>query len=517
VGAFGAAQPRQRDIGRGAFTVGLFSILVVGGAARFYQLSELPLWMDEVYSYFVSTQRLDQILFNNVDNHPPLFYALQHLWTAINPDIGAIRIPAATIGTLTVLIVTLATSDLLSRLAGLVAGAFLALSTGHIYFSQDARMYPLLAFGLALATWGLVGLADRDRRKYYAILYLIGATIAVYSQIVALIYLAILNGLTVACAWLTGNEKRGFYLWWLGVNVVLLIISLPWLLSIPKAMGAFSGLRPASSTLTRWFFGNLVGFPGLPPPFKTLAAALILLVYVIGAVFAWRSGRRTLAAVSIGTLAIYPLALALLNLVIPILANRVFIPCVIPASMLCGGAVASLRRPITQMVLLVVVLPLAASSAIEAHRLQVKPEDMPQALALADTHGFAGAPILTCHFLTAATAHLYAPGRLVFFPGKGSELIRFDDRILEAISLPIAERWQVDGGSMPSFLFKHGLVVNPATEWNSVEQVVVISVGCDMTRLLTSLGFHKVDAPILTYPGRVIFESLWTELGLWSR
>jgi hypothetical protein len=245
------------------------------------------------------------------------------------------------------------------------------------------------------------------------------------------------------------------------------------------------------------------------------------LVYAIGAVFAWRSGRRIFAAVTLGILAIYPLTLATLTLVTPILANRVFIPCVIPASMLFGVAVASLRRPVAQMALLTVVLLLAAWSEVEAYRLRVKPEDMPQALALVDAHGFAGAPILSCHFLAAGTAHLYAPDRAVFFPGAGNELIQFNDRILGALSLPL--RQQRNMALMRSFLKKNDLIIDPATAWTSVERVVFNTTGCNsnsirfLEQLLTCLGFRQIDAPILTRPERDVIEVLATELSLWSR
>ena len=506
-----------------AFAIAVVSILVVGSAARFYHLSALPIWMDEAYSYFVSKQPLDHILFNKIDNKPPLFYALQHLWTAINPNLAAIRVPAAVLGSLTVLIIILATVDLLSRRAGSAAGALLALSAGHIYFSQDARMYTLLAFGLALATWGLIGFADRNGRGFYAVTYLMGAAVAVYCHPVALIYLAILNGLTLGCALLIGGEKRRFYLSWLIVNFLLLVGGLPWFLSLSEATSSFPGLRPQDVTATEWFVRNLIGFPGLPSPIKTPVDAFILAIYLMGAVLVWRSGRKTFAVVTIGMLAIYPTALAIVNIHTPILANRTFIPCVIPASMLFGGAVVSLRRPLAQTTLLIVVLSLATWSALTTNRLQVKPEDTPQALALIDAHGFADAPILSCHFFTAGTAFLYAPGKTIVFFGTGNELIRFDNRILDALSLPAVERQHVDSGSMRRLLIERGLIIHPSTDWSSVRHVSWISAGCDAktTRskewLLTSLGFHKVDAPVLKAPERVVFESLWTELSLWSR
>jgi hypothetical protein len=468
--------------------------------------------MDEAYSYFISTRPLNEILFNKIDNHPPAFYTLQHLWTAIDPDPGVIRVPAAVIGSLTIAIIILATSDLFSRVAALAAGALLAASTGHIYFSQDARMYSLLTLGLALASWGLIGLADYNDKKYYATLYLIGATIACYSHVVALLYLGILNGLTFASIWLTADDGgRQFYRAWLLVNLLLLAASLPWLLSLGDAVNRFVGLNPTSSFLTHWCFRNLVGFPGLPLPIKLFADAFILLVYTFGAAFVWRSGRRTLALVSIGMLVLYPTALALLNFATPILANRVFIPCVIPASILFGAAVASFGRRVAQIALLMIVLSIAAWSDVEANKLEAKAEDMPQVLALVDAHGFSEAPMLTCHVLTAATAHLYAPRKAVYFAVKNGT-VRFDDSLVKALSRPAAELGE-----------RFKLTVDPASEWSSAQQIAFMSTGCDKIelgseeKLLTSLGFQKVAAPTFKRSKRVVIESMWSELSLWAR
>ena len=518
-----AIERPQHDMSDPVFVVGLLSIFALGCVVRFYGLSELPLWMDEAFSYVVSTLPLPTILFNKIDNHPPLFYALQHFWMLIDPNIRVFRVPVAAVGSVTVLIVALATSDLVNRRAGLTAGALLALSTGHIYFSQDARMYPLLAFGLALATWGLLGFVDGDGRKRYLAIYLVGALIAIYSQIVALIYLAILNIATLGSALLNGTKDR-ILLWGLTVNVVLLVLSLPWLVSIPEAIRLFHALPPMSATLIHWFFRNIVGFPGIPLPFKIAADAFMLFVYAIGAFFAYRNGRRTFAAVTISILAIYPLALGALNFFTPILANRVFIPCVIPASMLGGAAVALLKRSVARAVLLAAMFLLAAWSEVETFQLRVKQEDLPQALALIDGSGFHEAPILACQG-TVGTARLYAPGRAVFLIGDGAvgdrdELIRFNDRMLGAFfSLPYTERAQ--RVLMRSFLLKNDLIIDPAIALNSVDRLVLIPTTCpadivhSLEKLLECLGFRKIDAPILKRPRREVIKSLWTKLSLW--
>jgi len=95
----------RHDLADGPFIVGLLIVFLVGCAARFYQLDHTPIWMDEAYSHFVSVQSLGNIVFNKIDNHPPLFYILQHFWNDLNSNAELIRFPAAAIGSLTVLVV----------------------------------------------------------------------------------------------------------------------------------------------------------------------------------------------------------------------------------------------------------------------------------------------------------------------------------------------------------------------------------------------------------------------------
>ena len=509
----------RRDLADRPYIIGLLIVFLFGCAARFYQLDHTPIWMDEAYSYFVSTQPLGNIAFNKIDNHPPLFYILQHFWNDLNSNAELIRFPAAAIGSLTVLVVALATSDLFNRVAGLSAGALFALSTGHVYFSQEARMYALLCFGLAIATWGLLGLMTRDRKKIYTAVYLIGAGISVYSQAVALIYLAILNGLALASTALMPTQRTALLRHWLAANLLLLVISLPWLLSLREATQSFQGLPLDSSLLVHWFFRNIVGFPGLPFPIKQLADALILLAYVLGAVWLWNSGQRTLAILSVGALLIFPAAIALLNLNTPILANRIFVPCLIPAAMLFGSCVAMLKRPLARTAMLSVTLLFAAWSSIEAKHLQVKTEDTPQALALINANGFGTAPILCSNFWTAGTAYFYAPNREILFPGVDRELIRFNDRMLAAYSLPAAERVRIEDGRMRRLLIDNGLILDPDKDWTSLQQVAVISASKDLRekRLLASLGFTEVAAPPLTSPRQLVFQPLSTNISLWKR
>lgn len=515
------ADERVGDLSASAFLIGLLFIVGVGTAIRFYGLSEQPVWMDEAHTYFASRRPLIDILFNRIDNHPPLFYAVQHFWTLINPAITAVRVPVAAMGSATILIVALATADLINRRAALAAAAFLALSTGHIYFSQDARMYSQLTLGLALATWGALGFVNGKNHIAYLVLYLVGAAIAIYSQVVALPYLAILNFLAIVCLFVEG--KRTGLLSALVVNLILLVLCLPWLLSLPEAIDTFEGLGQQTIRMSVKFIRDLIGFPGVRPPFNFAADAFILLLYVSGAILAWKNGWRTFVLIVLGLLVLYPLTLNALSLFTPILASRVFIPCTILASMLFGAALMSLRRPLMQTPLLTAVLLIGVWSEVEAARLRTSPEDVPQVLAIADDRGFTRAPILACYILPAATAHLYAPDReVVFLGGKKDEFIRFNARMPEAFSLPMKDRIQY-GASMRDFLAENNLFTDPKVAWASYERIILVTTNCwankvrFLEKYLGDIGFRKIGAPDLKRPERSIIEPMWTEFSLWSR
>ena len=163
------------DIAFGTFLWSCALVLLLGSALRLWDLGSVPLWKDEAFTVLAGRLPLDQILLNEIDNHPPLIYIIEHAWLMLFPDLRLARMPMATAGIATVAAVLLATSDLYSRRAALWAGLLLAVSTGHIYFSQDARMYPLLVLGLSLASWGCAGLLSPRylSRNSYAGLYLV--------------------------------------------------------------------------------------------------------------------------------------------------------------------------------------------------------------------------------------------------------------------------------------------------------------------------------------------------------
>ena len=145
----------------------LLAIVALGGFLRVYQIGSKGLWLDESFSVWLGWQPVGEMLswLVNIDQHPPLYYTLLHLWMALGDDAAAVRALSALLGTLTIPVVYL----LGRRLAddddkvGLLAALILAVSPFHVRFAQEARMYTLLTLNASLALYALVHLLTDPR------------------------------------------------------------------------------------------------------------------------------------------------------------------------------------------------------------------------------------------------------------------------------------------------------------------------------------------------------------------
>ena len=145
----------------------LLMLIIVAGAiaVRFYNLGGQSLWSDEGNSAALATRSLIQIARDaSHDIHPPLYYWLLHVWTRIA---GASEVGLRSFSALTGLLLALTAGAVGRRLFGLTTGlvtAFvMALSPFAVYYSQEARMYSLLALEATLAVvafWGYVRQED---------------------------------------------------------------------------------------------------------------------------------------------------------------------------------------------------------------------------------------------------------------------------------------------------------------------------------------------------------------------
>jgi 4-amino-4-deoxy-L-arabinose transferase-like glycosyltransferase len=147
--------------------------------------SNSGLWIDEIYSLvdFFRVPLGRMVTAFPRDNHHPLYSALAHLSIAAFGEAPwSIRLPAVLFGTATVPLLYGLGRYVGSRREALLAAALLAVSYHHIWFSQNARGYAMLAFFTIACTWTLLRILDGGPRRL-AVLYGASAAFGTYTHL----------------------------------------------------------------------------------------------------------------------------------------------------------------------------------------------------------------------------------------------------------------------------------------------------------------------------------------------
>lgn len=162
------------------------AVVFVGAVLRLGDLSAESLTSDEMYSiHFVRNYAPVEFLaqYPTIDPHPPLYYLVLDAWTTVfGVSELAARFPAAAFG-----VATVATTYLLGRRTfdsrvGLVAATLVALSTLHLYHSQEVRMYSLLTLVTVLSTYFFVGAVESADRNA-TVLYVVSTVVLLYTHV----------------------------------------------------------------------------------------------------------------------------------------------------------------------------------------------------------------------------------------------------------------------------------------------------------------------------------------------
>jgi mannosyltransferase len=219
--------------------------LLLSFALRFYRLDAQSLWADEGASIVQAGRSLSAIAFHTArDIHPPLYYYLLHFWVQFLGDGEiAVRSLSAILGVLLVGLIFLLgrrLADPADNKTGLVAAFVAALSPFQVYYSQEARMYILLAaLGAATVYAALryveaehqagAGLKPAPTEVYlWAAVYVLAAAGGLYTHYAFPAVLAAVNLAYLAAAWRDGPGWRRVGRWLL-LQCGALLLFAPWL------------------------------------------------------------------------------------------------------------------------------------------------------------------------------------------------------------------------------------------------------------------------------------------------
>jgi mannosyltransferase len=269
----------------------LLIIFTLAALLRGLGINQRPLWYDEAFSVLYAEKGMQAMLSVTGsgaqaaagEEHPLGYYLFLWVWMRIFGESPlAVRSLSVLVGLGSLALVYLFTRRLFNPRLALYLGMLAAVSPFQVHYSQEVRMYALLAFFLILCTWSLWE-GMRSQAWGWWLVFSLSAASAQYTHHLAAFYLFPL-ALTPL---ITRNARavKRLVLATLGA----LLLYLPWLVRLPaqfaKIEGAYWTQSPGIDRLVTTLLSFVVNLP-LPPGW--LPAALFDSLFLTG-LAAWQT------------------------------------------------------------------------------------------------------------------------------------------------------------------------------------------------------------------------------------
>ena len=243
-----------------------WGVLAVAVVLRLLWVGRESLWLDESYSWWISTGSWDRAATGEPTN-PPLYYLMLHLWTKVfgTSEAGLRSLSVAgSVGS--VYLVYLLGRELFSWRIAVTAAAYQAVSSFQIYYAQEARCFAWLVFWLLLASYCQLRAWRPDTKSAagWMALFFAAAVLSLYTHFIAIFFLAV-QGLLSLIWWLRGKIGKGRFWMHAGASVAALLVYLPWLEQMLKASsGGGQKRRYLLLKLPQTYFSFLFGDTLIP-------------------------------------------------------------------------------------------------------------------------------------------------------------------------------------------------------------------------------------------------------------
>ncbi len=342
-------------------------ILVLAASVRFLGISDESLWLDEGVSVYASRMSGSALInWTAADIHPPFYYLALKCWTLFGQSEFAFRSFSAVLGILTVLAVYYVCLDLFDNKVGLTASLLLAVNPVNVYYSQEARMFSLMALLVLVSCYAFWKCLGASGKKFFAV-YVVSSVLMLYThyfgllvfcfQALYLIVLFFLNSRMIK------NAKAI-----ISCLIAVFLLYVPWLPTLYGAVfnpqvGMAWMPKPDLFLLRDCYVGMMGGFAPDVSGVSDFWGLLLLPVFflVIGLAAAFRKPLSSKAFFAV--FALFPVAVLVISLVVtPILLLRqvsIFIPellIVMVFGILFVSSKIQLKRPSLGRVCAVVVI-----------------------------------------------------------------------------------------------------------------------------------------------------------------
>ena len=206
----------------------LAGIALLATMARLWGISAESLWLDEATSLMLARLSVpDLVAWTAVDIHPPLYYTLLHYWILLGQNETVVRGLSALAGVLTVLVIYGLGRAWFGQRAGLIAAALLAVNPYHVWYSQEARMYALVALLMGAAVLAAFHLWESGSRWAWAA-HVLATAAAWYTHYYAVFGILLVN-LMFAYLLVRRRVDRRLLWRWIAAQAAILVLFAPWL------------------------------------------------------------------------------------------------------------------------------------------------------------------------------------------------------------------------------------------------------------------------------------------------
>ncbi|HEV7397025.1 MAG TPA: glycosyltransferase family 39 protein [Pyrinomonadaceae bacterium] len=190
---------------------------------------------------------ITSVLRRNV--HLPAYFFLMHYWVSwFGTTEFTLRLPSVCFGALAAVMLFLLGRELFGLFSGLLSALLMALSPEQIYFSQQARMYPLLTLLAITSTYLLVLIQRKPKKLLLLVSYALVSVLGLYCHYE---YAFFLLG-QVAFVWIFSKLGRESYRTWLLLYGGIALAFLPWVIN------SFAQKRHSPEVIA-WINGHLTG------------------------------------------------------------------------------------------------------------------------------------------------------------------------------------------------------------------------------------------------------------------
>jgi 4-amino-4-deoxy-L-arabinose transferase-like glycosyltransferase len=249
----------------------VLALVVLALLLRIPNLNQ-SVWFDEACMSHQRVGTFEQLIATLfVDIHPPLFLSFMHFWGRLFGDGEVVmRLPALAAGLGSIPLIFAIGRRLLSERIGLLAALLASLSTVHIWYSIEARLYAPILFLALLSVWLFHRRLDgAPKREWLAFFFTLVAMVGVHYYLATFLVVFTLLGLLASK--LGASRRTGVGITLTSSAVLLAILGFVAIkLSLAEfetSQGYMAGFTPAEAyrLLFQWGWTGNASAGGLAP------------------------------------------------------------------------------------------------------------------------------------------------------------------------------------------------------------------------------------------------------------